>query len=165
MANHRSSVPEATKQALRDQAGSKCANPGCPTVRTHLHHIREWAVYQSHDGRHMVAICPSCHDSVHHGSLRILDQTLYRWKSVTRTADAGRGHLYVEPGRQAKLLLGSIAVAGDAGLLVFELSTGSCLSFALKEGDIMLLSLTLSDRWGHPPSSVDRRACAGRTGN
>ena len=33
------------KAALRAQAGGKCANPGCPVPRTHLHHIREWAVY------------------------------------------------------------------------------------------------------------------------
>lgn len=148
MATHRPSVPESTKRALRDQAGGKCANPGCSATRTHLHHIREWAVYQSHDGRHMVAICPMCHDAVHSGPLTISDKTLYRWKTISRSAAAERGHLYVEPGRQAKLLLGSVAVTGDAGLLVFELSAGSSLSFALKDEDIMLLSLALADRHG-----------------
>jgi len=149
MASSRPSVPEATKRALREQAGSKCANPGCAAGRTHLHHIREWAVYQSHDGRHMIAICPTCHDAVHHGSLKISDETLHRWKRITRTDAAKRGHLYVEPGRQAKLLLGSIAVAGDAGLLAFELSKGNHLSFALQDEDIMLLSLAVADRHGH----------------
>jgi hypothetical protein len=96
----------------------------------------------------MIAICPTCHDAVHNGPLTISDKTLHQWKSVSRTEAAERGHLYVEPGRQAKLLLGSIAVTGDAGLVVFELSADSSLSFALKEQDIMLLSLTLSDRVG-----------------
>jgi hypothetical protein len=121
VAAHRPSVPEATKLALRDQAGGKCANPGCATVRTHFHHIREWAVYQSHDGENMIAVCPTCHDAIHHGAVKIDDDTLYRWKTITRTAQAQRGRLYVEPARQAKLLLGSVCVTGDAGLLVFQL--------------------------------------------
>jgi hypothetical protein len=146
MATYRPNVPEGTKKALRDQAGGKCANPGCAAARTHIHHIREWAVYQSRDGKRMIAVCPSCHDAIHHGPLRISDRTLYTWKSITRTPDAKRGHLYVEPGREAKLLLGSIAVTGDAGLIAFELSEGNQVSFTLQNGEIMLLSLTITDR-------------------
>jgi hypothetical protein len=148
MAAHRPNVPPATRQALRDQAGGKCANPGCPVARTHLHHIREWAVYQSQDGRHMIAVCPTCHDAIHHGALEIDDDTLYRWKSITRTDEAKRGHLYVEPGRRAKLLLGSVAVTGDAGLIVFDLSEGNRLSFALQDDEIILLSLRIADMRG-----------------
>jgi hypothetical protein len=67
--------------------------------------------------------------------LLIDDATLYRWKGIVRRRAAARGHIYVEPGDQAKLLLGSIAVAGpDAGLLVFELSERNRLSFALRLG-------------------------------
>lgn len=146
IAAHRTSVPEATKRALREQAGGKCANPGCAASRTHLHHVREWAIYQSHDGRHMIAVCPTCHDAIHNGELRITDETLYRWKSILRSVDVQRGHVYVEPASQAKLLLGSIAVTGDAGLVVFELSTGNTLSFAVRDNDIVLLSLVLTDR-------------------
>src|SRR4051794_39683338 len=145
MAQHRPDVPPATKAALRAQAGGKCANPGCPSRRTHLHHIRECAVYQSHDEQHMIAVCPSCHDAIHHGELPIDDETVYRWKSITRTDEAARGDLYVEPSREAKLLLGSIAVTGDAGLVVFELSEGNRLSFAIQDDDIVLLSLTVTD--------------------
>jgi hypothetical protein len=146
VAKPRPSVPEATKVALRAQAGGKCANPGCPALRTHLHHIHEWAVYQSHDGEHMIAICPTCHDAIHTGQMRITDDVVRRWKSLSRTDDARRGHVYVEPSRQAKLLLGSIAVTGDAGLLVFQLSSGNTLSFALKDEEIILLSLKITDR-------------------
>lgn len=145
MAKHRPNVPPATKAALRAQAGGKCANPGCPVARTHLHHIREWAVYESHDDEHMIAVCPTCHDAIHLGELPVDDQTLYRWKSITRTDAARRGHLYVEPSREAKLLLGSISVTGDAGLVVFELSERNRLSFALQDGEIVLLSLTVTD--------------------
>lgn len=93
----------------------------------------------------MIAVCPTCHDAIHHGELPIDDETVYRWKSITRTDEAARGHLYVEPSREAKLLLGSIAVTGDAGLVVFELSEGNRLSFAVQDDDIVLLSLTVTD--------------------
>jgi HNH endonuclease len=125
MAQHRPNLPPATKEALRAQAGGKCANPGCPAKRTQLHHIRERAIYQSHDKEHLIAVCPSCHDAIHHGVLPIDDETVYRSKSITRVEKAARGHLYVEPSREAKLVLGSIAVTGDAGLVVFELSEGN----------------------------------------
>jgi hypothetical protein len=96
----------------------------------------------------MIAVCPTCHDAIHHGAIRISDDTLYRWKTITRTDEANQGHLYVEPGRQAKLLLGSVSVTGDAGLIVFELSRGNHLSFALRDQDIVLLSLAVADRHG-----------------
>jgi hypothetical protein len=148
VADQRPAVPTATKRALRAEAGGKCANPGCAQRRTHLHHIREWAVYQSNDGEHMIALCPTCHDAVHNGALDITDDTLYRWKSIARTDSAKRGHMYVEPAEQATLLLGSGGFSGDRGLIVFAPSEGNRLSFAVEDGDIFLLSLVITDRPG-----------------
>jgi hypothetical protein len=148
MAQHRPNVPASTKRALVEQAGGKCANPGCPSRRTHLHHIQDWAVYQAHDQEHLIAICPTCHDAVHHGRLRIEDDTLYRWKQIERPAAPSRDQVYVEPGPTAKLLLGSICATGDAGLIVFNLSSRNRLGFALEDGDIFLLDLSLTDQSG-----------------
>lgn len=36
------------------------------------------------DQDHMIAICPTCHDAVHHGPLEITDDTIYSWKSIKR---------------------------------------------------------------------------------
>lgn len=149
MGTARPAVPRATKRALVREAGGKCANPGCPNRLTEFHHVREWAVYRTHDAGHMIAVCPACHDGVDRGTLLIDDETLYAWKRIARTSVAARGHIYVEPGEEAKLLLGSIAVRGeDAGLVAFELSDTNRLSFALRDGDVVLLNLAVTDRRG-----------------
>lgn len=113
MAESRPNVPRETKRALIREAGGKCANPGCPNRLIELHHIQRWAVYRTHDAEHMIAVCPTCHENVERGSLLISDETLYEWKKIVRRKAAARGHIYVEPGDQAKLLLGSIAVSGE----------------------------------------------------
>ncbi|MCZ2108872.1 MAG: HNH endonuclease [Dehalococcoidia bacterium] len=101
MATHRPDVPNQLKKRLRATAGGKCANPGCSALRTHLHHIREWAAYAAHDESQMIAVCPACHDAVHHGSLTISDDTLFRWKHLRRPASALR--TLFEPGTPLRL--------------------------------------------------------------
>lgn len=143
MAKHRPSVPRALRRLLLREAGGKCANPGCSNYRTELHHIAEWAVYESHDSKDMIAICPSCHGAAHHGTLRIDDETLRRWKRIDRD-HARRDHLYVESGHSTKLLLGTIAVTGDVGVTVFDLGATTQLGFRVADSDIMLLNLRVS---------------------
>ena len=65
MTNGRINVDPKVKKRLIQEAGNKCANPGCPVRRTHTHHIRKWAVYQTNDEQEMIAVCPSCHDAIH----------------------------------------------------------------------------------------------------
>lgn len=143
MVKFRDRIPPRIKRALVKEAGEKCANPGCATYRTHIHHINEWAIYETHDGKKMIAICPTCHDAVHHGTLKIDEEILYRWKGIKRPPIKG-DHLYVEPGNSSKLLLGSIAVTGPSGLRVFELSSTNKLSFRIVDGDIFLVNLRIT---------------------
>ena len=143
MAKLRKTVPKHVKDALIREAGMKCANPGCANHRTHFHHIKEWAVYETSDQKHMIAVCPTCHDAVHYGTLAINDDTLYQWKEIQHVS-TNRAHLYIEPGISRKLLLGSIAVTGDSGLTVFELSPSNKLSFRLIDGDIFLVNLKIT---------------------
>ncbi len=96
----------------------------------------------------MIAICPTCHDQVHHGELRVPDSTLRRWKRIVRTDLQKRGHLYVEPSTDAKLMLGTIAVAGHQGIVAFSLSPGNEVRLRLVDDDIVLLSLSVSDSRG-----------------
>lgn len=149
MATHRPRVPDSIKSTLLEQAGRKCANPGCPNTLLELHHIKEWHIYQTHDAEHMIAICAACHDSVDRGELQISDETLYRWKGIDRTHSPRLGHIYVEPGKAPKLLLGSIAVKGDSGVVVFAFSEKQKLSFAVRDGEIMLLNVEISDSDGN----------------
>jgi hypothetical protein len=153
VAKHRPDVPEDLKERLRAEVGGKCANPGCTNRRTHLHHIREWAVYQTHDEKHMVAVCPACHDAIHHGELPISDEEVYRWKSTSRPGVI-RDHVYVEPGSHSLIVLGSISVTAMEGMVVFELSPINRLSLRILEGDILLLDLRVSDMAGREICSV-----------
>ena len=143
MAKLRKGIPKTIKKALIEEVGGKCANPGCSNYRVHIHHIRQWAVYQTHDEKYMIAVCPSCHDAIHNGSLRIDDETLLRWKQIKRI-NTEQDHLYIEPGLPPKLILGTIAVTGEDGLTVFELSPNNRLSFRIIDGDIFLVNLSIS---------------------
>jgi len=147
MARERTKAPQALKKELVREAGGKCANPGCPAYRTHIHHIQRWSVYEAHDGEHMIALCPTCHDAVHDGPLVIDDETVRRWKGIARI-ETNRDHVYVEPDAAPKLLLGTIAFTGDGGVTVFELGASSKLSFRLADADIMLLNLSVSSMAG-----------------
>jgi hypothetical protein len=144
MAEYRPKIGMVVKNTLRRQAGGKCANPGCPNVRTHIHHIREWAVYQTHDEQDMIAVCPTCHDAIHHGRLEIPDETLYAWKSIKRVDRSNAGHLYVEPGGEQKLLLGSIAVSAEKRAMIFSLSPNSYVNLTFEDDEITLLDLSLT---------------------
>lgn len=148
MATPRTHVPNDIRRTLIEQAGRKCANPGCPVTLLELHHIKEWHIYQTHDAQHMIAICATCHDSVDRGLLQISDETLYRWKGIDRPDSVKTAHIYVEPGPAPKLLLGSIAVRGDSGVVLFDMSEAHRLSFAIREGEILLLNLKISDPEG-----------------
>jgi hypothetical protein len=141
-------VPKSLKAQLIKEAGDKCANPGCSNWRVHLHHIKHWAVYKTHDGKHMIAICPSCHDTVHTSGID--DETLYRWKSIPRgPANEIRDHLYVELSPEIRCLTGSMCVLADStNALVFTLSNSNHFGFRVEDGDIFLSYCSLRDLSG-----------------
>lgn len=147
MARPLEKVSRQVRRALIREAGGKCANPGCASQRINVHHI-EYKVYSTNDEKTLIAICPTCHDAVHNGELAVEDETLYRWKQLRRPS--GRGHIYVEPGGQLKLLLGTIAVSGPGGVRVFDLSPNNRLSFSIHDGDIMLIDLEVASHQGKP---------------
>jgi hypothetical protein len=137
------------RERLVQEAGGKCANPGCALRLLEIHHIREWAIYQSHDEKHMIALCASCHDVVTRGELRLDDETLYRWKNLIRGPGQSSGHLYVEPGGRPTLLIGSITAQGDSELVIFNLRSEQELFFRVRDLVIMHLSATVVDVRGN----------------
>ena len=115
----------------------------------HIHHIKHWAVYKSHDADDMIAICPSCHDNVHHGRLEITDEVLYRWKGIHRPSAPDSALLYVEPAAQLKMLAGSIALSTASDqVAVFELSNTNRLSLRVLDGDILQTTCRLQNLKG-----------------
>lgn len=143
MTRKRTKVGKKVLEQLRREAGDKCANPGCPTHRTHIHHIREWHVYRTHDAKYMIAVCPMCHDDIHHGTITLSDETIYRWKEIVRLGDEIRGQLYVEPSGFTKLLAGTIAIAAPLNIAVFHLSNNNYLRFDIKDDNLLFLNLRM----------------------
>lgn len=143
MARKRTKVGRKVLEKLRQGVGGKCANPGCPSHRTHIHHIREWAVYRTHDVKHMIAVCPTCHDDIHNGTIELSDETIYRWKEIVRLGDVIRGQLYIEPGGFTKLLTGTLAIAAPLNMAVFHLSPNNYLRFDIKDGELLFLNLRM----------------------
>jgi hypothetical protein len=143
MAEYRPKVPRGIKRKLILEAGRKCANPGCPSRLIEIHHIKEWHVYKTHDEAHMIAVCPSCHDAVTRGKLRIDDETAYRWKKLRRAA-ANSTHIYLEPGEDLpKIILGTLSVQSETDFVVFELNKHNDLEFSIRGETILLPRLRI----------------------
>lgn len=155
MAKTRKKIKPADKRAILEEAGNKCANPGCSNWRVHIHHIEHWAVYESNDRSVLIAVCPSCHDAIHHGQLDISDDTLYTWKGIERTSNLETTHIYVEPSQDIKLLTGTIALSTtNEHATIFELSENNKLSFRVLDSDINLLNIAISDLEGNEVLTV-----------
>ncbi len=143
-------IPKALKEFLINESGGKCANPGCSNVRSEIHHIEHWAVVKTHDAKHMIAVCPSCHDACHNGKLKITEEDLYIWKKIERSSIKGFGHIFVEPSAISRLLTGSISLSTDNNqkLIAFNLSKNDKLEFSIDEG-FLKVSTQLSDPYGN----------------
>ena len=97
----------------------------------------------------MIAVCPSCHDAAHHGSLKIPDETLYEWKSIVRPANPSTVHIYVEPARELKLLTGSICIAiTNSQAAAFKLSNANHLKLRVLDRYLLQASIRLNDAKG-----------------
>lgn len=149
MAGETRHIPRPIKRRLIEEAGGKCANPGCSSTKVQFHHIKHWAVYKAHSADDMIAICPSCHDAAHHGKLKIPDETLFLWKGAFRSRDVVRDVLFVEPANEVGLLVGTIVLTtANQSLIAFQLSNLNTLAFRLEDSDIMLVRARLRDLAG-----------------
>jgi hypothetical protein len=150
MADAQRKIKPALKRQLIDKAGGKCANPGCSNWRVHIHHIKHWHVYRTHIAAHMIAVCPSCHDEIHHGRLAMNDELLYEWRAISRGGTPQTAHIYVEPADSLKLLTGSIAISTkNKEAVVFELSNSNQLKFRVLDNDLIQISSRLLDQSGN----------------
>ena len=130
-------VPETIKRILYEQAGNKCANPGCANWRTHIHHIKHWAVYRSHETPDLIAVCPTCHDQIHYGILKITDEDLYRWKRIVRTSGLDTGIIYVEAADELRIIAGKTELVTKHDVVVFSLSNENRLKIRVLDGSFL----------------------------
>lgn len=146
MAQHRPAVPASVKSELLDEAAGQCSNPACPNTLIELHHIMEWAIYQTHDRAQMIALCPTCHDAVTRGELRLTDAMLYEWKAQSPQRWGG---VQVPPASLHELLAGSISVTSEAAFAVFDFGSRQSLSFHLDEsGRLLMINADIHDLQG-----------------
>lgn len=145
MAKYRPHIGKKVKKRLIKEAGNKCANPGCPNIRIAIHHIKEWAIYQTHDEKHMIAVCQSCHDAIHNGNLKIDDETLYRWKGLKRNTEVSNTHLYVEASNEMKLMCGSICFKAPLRTRILRISPKNALGFKIVNDEHIVLDLIITD--------------------
>jgi hypothetical protein len=97
----------------------------------------------------MIAVCPTCHDSIHNGDLRTSDDDLYRWKGIQRDRTERTAHIYVEPAPRLKLLTGTIALSTTIeSVAVFKLSNSNRLTLRIFDGDILQISARLQNLAG-----------------
>jgi hypothetical protein len=152
----RPAVKATVKRDLISEAGGKCANPGCANRLIEIHHIHEWHIVKQHDPDHMIAICPSCHDSVTRGDLRISDETAYEWKRLERAKPSAVRHLYVEPGGRPSIRAGTLTlVSSDSGsLVVFAPNEGNSISFSVRGNELMFLNAKVTTPDGIPVATV-----------
>jgi hypothetical protein len=144
MAKKRKHIKPAIKRKLIEEAGGKCANPGCKNWKVHIHHIKEWSVYETNDQEILIAVCPSCHDDIHHGSIEISDEVLYRWKKIVRDSKPNTTHLYIEPAQKLSIQTGSVTISStNTNVNVFKLSDTNTFSFRIQDNDILLLNLQI----------------------
>lgn len=149
MATAQRKIKPALKRLLMEEAGGKCANPGCANWRVHIHHIEHWAVYKTHDASEMIAVCPSCHDAAHYGRLKITDELLYTWKGVARPSTPDTTQIYIEPATELKLLTGSLCISTtNDKATVFELSNANHLKLRVLDNDLLQVSIRLHDQKG-----------------
>ena len=78
-------IPNELKDQLHMESNNKCANPGCCIDLTEFHHIDYYSVTGQHKFEDMICLCPTCHEQVHRGDLKIDKNTLVNWKKILHT--------------------------------------------------------------------------------
>ena len=134
MAIEKRSIPRKIREGLLHESNGRCANPGCNNSRAEIHHIRKWSIYKAHNSEHMIAVCPTCHDACHNGTLKISDELLYRWKGLAKVTTYAEGNIFVPSSELTRLSMGTITLqqAEERDTVVFNLSSNNKLSFSTK---------------------------------
>ncbi|MFZ2339220.1 MAG: HNH endonuclease signature motif containing protein [Bacteroidales bacterium] len=140
----RTNISKKLKKKLIQEAGNKCANPGCSSLFTNIHHITRWAVYQVHDESEMIAVCPNCHYAIHHGQIKVTDEVIHEWKKIYRVSKNLKSHLYIEPDSQTDILLGLCSFSNPEGMFLFNLSQYIYLNFRIINKETIVLNLSMA---------------------
>jgi len=144
--SNRKKIKQIIITELKESAGLKCANPGCPNRQTEIHHIKPWAKYQTHDKNHMIAICPTCHDAAHRGDFPITKRTIRSWQTIRRTASSKRAFVYVEPAYKPMIQFGEICFrCHDNESYVVNLSGDAFLKIRTTHEQHISISTQLKD--------------------
>lgn len=138
-------IPIDIRRELIKEAGYKCANPGCSTrSRNEFHHIKEWAVYKVHNAEDMIAICPTCHSYVHHGTLEITDEKLYEWKSIIRNpvSTEKTDRMHIDRSIESSMIVGPLTFKSNIGAIPFRM-LDQIIEYTIEKNDLYFLNICL----------------------
>jgi len=79
-------IPARVKKHLQQKYGGRCAFPDCKNPAEINHHIKRFALEQSHDPDFIVPLCKNHERIAHHGLMENEEQMPENWK-VRREAD------------------------------------------------------------------------------
>jgi hypothetical protein len=128
--------PEDIKRRLRQESGFGCCSCGSPILE--YHHIIRWSKIRKHDEQHMMAICPTCHNSIE--SYPLQHQYFLKNNPFNLQNDERKnGRLIISQGICA-VNTGDIKLIGDGPLL----SSNGINLLEIYVNEINLLEITLN---------------------
>lgn len=90
----------------------------------------------------MIAVCPNCHDAIHHGAIAISDDVVRAWKRIRRVSSSVRDLIYVEPGARCAVgLTRTLSVESVQDTVVVEFAGLQRIAFRVIDQEILLLDL------------------------
>lgn len=64
-------IPQAVKNLLKKEHGTKCSMPGCTNPSEEIHHTQRWSLVKKHDPRYMAPMCNPHHQIAHTIDLKV----------------------------------------------------------------------------------------------
>lgn len=129
-------IPQQIKRLLRQESGFGCCVCGSSILE--YHHIIRWSKIKKHDAQHMMAICPTCHNSIE--SYPLEHQYFLKNNPFNLQNDERKnGRLIISQGICA-VSTGDIILIGDGPLL----SSNGINLLEIYVNEINLLEITLN---------------------
>lgn len=129
-------IPQKIKRLLRQESGFGCCCCGSPILE--YHHIIRWSKIRKHEVQHMMALCPTCHNSIE--SYPLEQQYYFKNNPYNLQNDKSKnGRLIISQGICA-VNTGDIKLIGEGPLL----SSNGINLLEIYINEINLLEITLN---------------------
>lgn len=133
-------IPLDIKRTLRQESGFGCCNCGSPILE--YHHIIRWSKIRRHEVQNMMALCPTCHNSIE--SYPLEQQYYFKNNPYNLQSDERKnGRLIISQGICA-VNTGNIILIGDGPLITAN--NISFLEVYINESNLLEITLNLFNK-------------------